>query len=76
MSDARSSAHISKPAATVGEHSELVAEASAKAVWWGMRLASLLTHLSCFLFVFFPVRCVSTIVVNKDEHIWIDAVTR
>ena len=53
MSDARSSAHISKPAATVGEHSELVAEASAKAVWWGMRLASLLTHLSCFFLFFF-----------------------
>jgi len=45
MSDAHSSAQILKPAATVGGHSELVAEASTKAVWWGMRLASLLTHL-------------------------------
>jgi len=45
MSDARSSAQISKPAATVGGHSELAAEASTKAVWWSMRLASLLTHL-------------------------------
>jgi len=31
-----------------------------KAVWWGMRLASLLTHLF---------RCFSTVVVNKDEYI-------
>jgi len=31
--------------ATVGGHSELGAAALLKAVWWGMRLASLLTHL-------------------------------
>ena len=45
MTDVRSSAQISKPAATVGGHSELAAEASTKAVWWDLRLASLMTHL-------------------------------
>jgi len=43
--DVRSSAQISKPAATVGGHSELAAGASTKAVWWDLRLASLPTHL-------------------------------
>jgi len=31
--------------------SELGAAASTKAIWWDMRLASLLTHLFVFLFV-------------------------
>jgi len=31
--------------ATVGGHWELRAAALRKTVWWGMRLASLLTHL-------------------------------
>jgi len=45
MTDVRSSAQMSKSAATVGGHSELAAEVSTKAVLWDMRLASLLTQL-------------------------------
>jgi len=37
--------HLPAPAARVGGQSELGAAASRKAVWWDMRLASLLTHL-------------------------------
>jgi len=33
------------PAATLGGHSELGVAALLKAVWWDLRLASLLTHL-------------------------------
>jgi len=33
---------------TVGGHWELQTAALLKAVWWGMRLASLLTHLFYF----------------------------
>jgi len=48
MTNVRSFKQMSKPAATVGGHSELGAAASTKAVWWDLRLASLLTHLfSC-----------------------------
>jgi len=36
---------------TVGRHWELRAAALLKAVWWGMRLASLLTHLFVCHFV-------------------------
>jgi len=43
--NARSSKQMSKPAATVGGHSELGAAASTKAVWWDLHLASLLMHL-------------------------------
>ena len=45
----RSSKQISKPAATVGGHRELGAAALLKAVWWGMRLARMMTHLSFFV---------------------------
>jgi len=38
MTDVRSLAQISKPAATVGGHSELAAEASTKAVWCDLGL--------------------------------------
>jgi len=37
--------HVWAPATTVGGHSELGAAALLKAVWWGMCLASMLTHL-------------------------------
>ena len=33
--------------------SEFGAAALLKAVWWDLRLASLLTHLFCFFFAFF-----------------------
>jgi len=39
--------HLPAPVATVGGHSELGAAALLKAVWWDMRLASLLTHFFC-----------------------------
>ena len=40
---------LSSMVTAVGGHWELRAAASTKAVWWGMRLASLLTHLFLFL---------------------------
>jgi len=39
---------LSSMVTTVSRHWELQAKASTKAVWWGMRLASLLTHLLIF----------------------------
>jgi len=36
---------LSSTVTVVGRHWELRAVALLKAVWWGMRLASLLTHL-------------------------------
>jgi len=42
---------LSSMVTTVGGHWELRTAALLKAVWWGMRLASLLTQL-CFVFVF------------------------
>jgi len=36
---------LSSMVTTVGRHWELQAMALLKAVWWGMRLASLMTHL-------------------------------
>jgi len=37
--------HYSELGTRLGGHSELGAPALLKAVWWGMRLASVLTHL-------------------------------
>jgi len=45
MTNVRSWKQISKLAATLGGQSELWAAVSTKAVWWDLRLASLLTHL-------------------------------
>jgi len=43
---------LATPAAWVSGHWELRAVALLKAVWWGMRLASLLTHLFLCVLVF------------------------
>ena len=41
---------LSSMVTTVGGHWELRAAALLKTVWWGLRLASLLTHLFIYLF--------------------------
>ena len=46
---------LSSMVTTVGGHWELRATALRKAVWWGMRLASLLMHLFGFLHLIFRV---------------------
>jgi len=43
--EASSTYHLPAPAARLGGQSELGAAASRKAVWWDLRLASLMTHL-------------------------------
>ena len=48
---------ISKPAARLGGQSELGAAVSTKTVWWGMRLASLLTHLFYHIFALTATNC-------------------
>jgi len=53
MTNVRSWKQISKPAATIGGQSELQAAVSTKAVWWDLRLTSLLTHLF-YLLLFLP----------------------
>ena len=51
FSPASSTHHMPAPAARLHGQLELRAAASRKAVWWDLRLASLLTHLFVCLFV-------------------------
>jgi len=52
MTNVRSWKQISKPAERLGVQSELGALVSTMAIWWGMRLASLLTHLFVSLYAY------------------------
>ena len=54
MTIVRSWKQISKLAATLGGQSELWAAVSTKAIWWDLRLASLLMHLFSFPLLAYP----------------------